>query len=110
MNAQAEVIRQELPSALITVIIVKTTIGGILLMAFFASIWSLANFFIPDGWWQVIPNIGMLVLTAAAAIAIKNSLALALPKWASWVASLTIWGIAGLYLRSIELSVLAEIF
>ena len=110
MDAQAEVHRQELPSALITVIIVKTTICGILLIAFFTTIWSLASFFIPDGWWHIILNIGMLVLTAQVGVGIKNSLALALPKWVCWVVSLIIWGIAALALRSVELSIFAGIF
>jgi|ETNmetMinimDraft_28_1059901.scaffolds.fasta_scaffold07282_2 hypothetical protein len=94
-------------SPLIRKLIVAQIRSTVFVMGVATAIWCLPSFFLPNGWWHGVINIGMFLVTALWGISIKNHLqSLGNPGWLAWGMSLLIWLVMVLVVRSIGLAVL----
>jgi len=97
-------------SPLIRKLVVAQIRSTVFVMGVAAAIWCLPSFFLPNGWWHGVINIGMFLVTAVWGISIKNHLqSLGNPGWLAWGMSLFIWLVMVLVVRSIGLAVLDAI-
>ena len=79
----------------------------VIILFVLAAVWAVLNMVLPDGGWQLVPNIGVLILTFFGAMLIKESLgALGNPGWLAWLIAMFLWGLAVIGLRSVVLSLL----
>lgn len=87
-------------------------LGTTIVLAVLATIWSILSFFVPDGWWHVVINIGAFLVTARFGVDIKTQLVAfwGQPWWLAWMIAMVIWVVAVIGVRSIELAILEAIF
>ncbi|GEM_PF-1545502 len=109
---QSDSERQELidSNRLISGLYQQHLIGMVIVLAVGTFFWGLLSFFLPDGWWHLVINIGAFLFTIAACAPIKNMLViLGVPGWLAFLGTMIIWVVVVLVGRSIEMAILDSV-
>ena len=85
-------------------------VSSVILLAVLALIWGLLSFFLPDGWWHLVINIGAFLVTLAVASSMKRTLGiLGVPGWLAFLGAIVIWVLVVGVGRSIEMGILESV-